>query len=936
LRLALTIALLAGAAVRLLRLDWQPIWWDEGYSVYFATEPLARMAWLTAQDIHPPLYYALLHGWITLLHNSTPAALRILAVLCAAPAILLIGVLAADLFPARPRIVLLAMLLLALNPLHLFYSQELRMYGLALTLGLAASIAYWRFISAIHQDRWWLPALAYWLLATLSLYTLYYCAFLLLAHWVWAVWRLRRAPWDWLRAALPGAAAAIVFLPWLFYTAPKLLPYVADKVRSDQDSALDPLTYLWRHVIAFTSGQIQPDGGWYLAIPILGVAGLVLLVLACLVWRRQATPLHSSHGALGFLWSAFGLPVGIAYLINLRYPFFPEGGERLLLFVLPYALLLVAAGIERSAFGDFHAGALAGKIAASALLIAALSGVLSYFTVPRYSADDYRPLIRQVIQQGSETDTVLALFPWQVGFWRAYSPRSVEGELIGPQPAPVDQQALEWNGHIVERIEHALSGGVLWLPAPVAIGSHLPAQIESYLVENAINLDNDWFSPSTRLSAWVRLPEPPVAGLLADMGSLQLRGAGIAPAEAAAANQPLAVALAWRILDDTHVWHLTLRLLDGEGRVWARRDHEPLGQYRSHNHTANGAAGDAEFTETVAFLIPAGLPPGQYTLHAGVGAVGDDELLPADTGDGDFASLLAIGGITVTLPTTPAAAARLPVVEWLDPPQESGGLSILGASGDHRSGEFLSGTLLPLTLYLQNQNGILPARNAYASLLDSGEGVAGWEGWSLPTFTAADLPPGHLLQLPASFYIPATLPSGVYRLIAGFSDPASGERFPAAQLGNVQIFRRAASFEPPSPPHALAKDVQVGTHARLLGYALTQNANTVEVVLYWQALQSLLPPHHIFIHAADEGGVRIAQDDGPPVAAEGPAPTGSWLPGEYVATYHSLALPNAGTERKAGAVTLTTGLYDPVSGQRLPIFIAGSPSGDSILLTTLP
>lgn len=38
-----------------LRLGWQPLWWDEGYSLYFATEPLGRMAALTAHDIHPPV-----------------------------------------------------------------------------------------------------------------------------------------------------------------------------------------------------------------------------------------------------------------------------------------------------------------------------------------------------------------------------------------------------------------------------------------------------------------------------------------------------------------------------------------------------------------------------------------------------------------------------------------------------------------------------------------------------------------------------------------------------------------------------------------------------------------------------------------------------------------------------------------------------------------
>ena len=73
------LLILLGLGLRLARLSFQPLWWDEGYSVWFATHPLAQMASLTAQDIHPPLYYALLHGWAALL-GTGPAALRLLSV----------------------------------------------------------------------------------------------------------------------------------------------------------------------------------------------------------------------------------------------------------------------------------------------------------------------------------------------------------------------------------------------------------------------------------------------------------------------------------------------------------------------------------------------------------------------------------------------------------------------------------------------------------------------------------------------------------------------------------------------------------------------------------------------------------------------------------------------------------------------------------------
>ena len=41
-------------------------------------------------------------------------------------------------------------------------------------------------------------------------------------------------------------------------------------------------------------------------------------------------------------------PLVVGWLINLRLPFFPSGGERLLLITLPYLLLLLAYGIDNT------------------------------------------------------------------------------------------------------------------------------------------------------------------------------------------------------------------------------------------------------------------------------------------------------------------------------------------------------------------------------------------------------------------------------------------------------------------------------------------------------------------------------------------------------------------------------------------------------------
>ncbi len=72
-QIVVLLALIA-FALRVWGLDFQPLWGDEGWSVYFATMPLPKMLGLTALDIHPPLYYALLHGWFALVGVGAESA----------------------------------------------------------------------------------------------------------------------------------------------------------------------------------------------------------------------------------------------------------------------------------------------------------------------------------------------------------------------------------------------------------------------------------------------------------------------------------------------------------------------------------------------------------------------------------------------------------------------------------------------------------------------------------------------------------------------------------------------------------------------------------------------------------------------------------------------------------------------------------------------
>ena len=73
--LLLVIILALAFGLRLAGLGRQSLWYDEGVSAYLTTLPVGEMLRWTAEDIQPPLYYALLAGW-TQLFGRSEAALR--------------------------------------------------------------------------------------------------------------------------------------------------------------------------------------------------------------------------------------------------------------------------------------------------------------------------------------------------------------------------------------------------------------------------------------------------------------------------------------------------------------------------------------------------------------------------------------------------------------------------------------------------------------------------------------------------------------------------------------------------------------------------------------------------------------------------------------------------------------------------------------------
>jgi 4-amino-4-deoxy-L-arabinose transferase-like glycosyltransferase len=158
------LILALGLALRVWGLNAQSFTMDEITELQLARLTLPGV--ISAADGFPPLYSMLLHGWLGLL--GTPEAARWLSVGIGVPALLAIHRLGRQ--AGGESVGRWSALLLAISPIHVWYSQEVRSYGLLFSV---AVVALWRYGVARDTDR---PADWLWYgVATIAgFYTHYY------------------------------------------------------------------------------------------------------------------------------------------------------------------------------------------------------------------------------------------------------------------------------------------------------------------------------------------------------------------------------------------------------------------------------------------------------------------------------------------------------------------------------------------------------------------------------------------------------------------------------------------------------------------------------------------------------------------------------------------------------------------------------------------
>jgi hypothetical protein len=373
------------------------LWRDEALFLFVVREPSwgAMLDFLRNHESHPPLFYAVMRVWLSLVGDTDATALAVPVVLGAAlvPALYAVG--------ARLlswRVGLIAAALAAVSPIAVEHSAMVRPYSLLPLLALAATYALVRAVDLGGWRRW-----AGYALAMLALVYTHNWAWLVLgAQWValaaCLVRGVARPRGTILREwCLAQAAIALGFLPWLpsFVNQAAHAGHAPLDLYGFLDSPVDALSMPIVMGRVFLSGTLVPAT---VAVVTGVVLGWALVVSASAVGMRRGSGGRVGSSTMPVLVAVPAAALCAAVVVSTRADMLQA---RCIVTVAPLVLLLVAHGLDRLRAGG--QGRLAG-VAALALL-GTYAGLLpGQYTVPRSNA---RELARDLPAKTQPSDLIL-------------------------------------------------------------------------------------------------------------------------------------------------------------------------------------------------------------------------------------------------------------------------------------------------------------------------------------------------------------------------------------------------------------------------------------------------------------------------------------------------------------------------------------------------
>lgn len=396
------LIVLLGFALRVFRLDQQSLWWDEIYTLARAVMTVPELIEnLFESRVHLPLYFLLIQGWAEI--GRSEFVIRYFSALC--------GVLTLPLIYQTGRLLgswrigLLAALLLAVSPFHIWYSQEARMYTFFALNALAANYFLLRLLRQERHHYW----VGYAVTLTLTLYSHYLGSLLLIAHYVFFSLHYRHNKGLFKRWFVSAAVAGAAFTAWF------LAVYFVSSFTQASISWIEPARWYEPALtlLAFAVGRtIDPARPFYY---LTFLAYLLAALVSLPYLRRSPTPLTYHHWAARLLMAWLGVTLILITLVSLDWSI-PDQRfvymDRYIISLLPAFVLLAAWGVDLLAQRRWARRWLTPTFATLVLLPTLVSLGNLYFD-PDYGREDWRGAMAYVAVNKQAGDALL-LTPGQI------------------------------------------------------------------------------------------------------------------------------------------------------------------------------------------------------------------------------------------------------------------------------------------------------------------------------------------------------------------------------------------------------------------------------------------------------------------------------------------------------------------------------------------
>lgn len=807
-RLALAGIIALALALRFYRLDTQSLWNDEGTSVVLAQRGLATITRLASQDIHPPLYYYLLHFWIALWGNSE-LAVRALSALVGTALVGLTYRLGRRWLD--PRLALVAALLSAVSPFQIYYSQEARMYIMVSLFGALSMWLYdhWlRHAGLLDGERsttlplWerWAVRIGYLVASLAAVYSHYFAFSVALAQNVgFVVWAsaLVRIPWLnksashrrdawrlWGEWALLQAIVVLGYVPWLLLSWHSLSSWPA------VSGSLSLGGLLIRVATDFTLGMTRADIAGTAARFAVG-AHVLLALLGHWPRGRRGTNRRYPLQALLYLW----VPIATLFALSLQRPMYKP---KFLLLATPAYYLLIARGVghvaewlERVARSRAHGAPLhligvATRVALCLVLIGLVmpSCANLYWDATTYR-DDYRGIVAYIEATASPGDAILINAPSQIETVAYY----YQGELPMvplPRKRPPEREPTE-----AELAQLAEAHGRLYCIFWATDESDRERIMESWLDSHCFKAMDSWFG-NVRLVVYATSDPDASASdaSIQDAGTIwgdriELTGYSLLTPEPCSGDI-LRLALHWQALAPIEDrFKVFVHLIDGRGNIVGQRDSEPGGGAQP---TIAWPVGE-DIVDNHGLVVRPASPPGPHTLRIGLYDAENGTRLPITAGSSAGDDALDLAEIALQAPNTPPPLGALDIQIHEEACWE--GLCLLGyrwhlLGSDHApSAPIHPGDAVSLVMFWQREKGQV-GESVAVSLM----GTGGREAWRVDLLIAEGAEPvavwrsGTIVRDMHVLHLPSDLAAGRYGLVLS-PDWAEG-----GTLGRVTISPR--------------------------------------------------------------------------------------------------------------------------------------------------